>query len=168
MAVTSIQYIESFHNFVQKREVMKRLHFRNEKAFLEKLDGKVYAVCDKNGRYLCDVIEEDYLRLIDAGVLINLDDNLDVFNNLVLDLANFKEVFTHEHHVVIFLNFLSDKYLNAQIYLDRKMLIALTRVQAHCDQLLSEDHRKIMRNLAGTTQMIQENLGESETERIAK
>lgn len=77
MAVTSIQYIESFHNFVQKREVMKRLHFRNEKAFLEKLDGKVYAVCDKNGRYLCDVIEEDYLRLIDAGVLINLDDNLD-------------------------------------------------------------------------------------------
>ena len=77
MAVTSIQNIESFHNFARKSEVMKRLHFRNEKAFLEKLDGKVYAVCDKNGRYLCDVIEEDYLRLIDAGVLINLDDNLD-------------------------------------------------------------------------------------------
>jgi len=56
---------------------MKRLHFRNEKAFLEKLDGKVYAICDKSGHYLCDVIEEDYLRLVDAGVLINLDDNLD-------------------------------------------------------------------------------------------
>lgn len=47
----------------------------------------------------------------------NLDDNLDVFNNLVLDLANFKEVFTHEHHVVIFLNFLSDKYKNIKISL---------------------------------------------------
>lgn len=67
-----------------------------------------------------------------------------------------------------FYNFLSDKYLNAQIYLDRKMLIALTRIQAHCDQLLSEDHRKIMRDLAGTAQIIQENLGESETERITK
>ena len=54
---------------------MKRLYFRSEKAFLEKLDGKVYAVCDKNGRYLCDVIEEDYLKLLDAGILIDLDDN---------------------------------------------------------------------------------------------
>ena len=77
MAATSIQHIKSFHNFARKNEVMKRLHFKNENTFLEKLDGKVYAVCDKNGRYLCDVIEEDYLRLIDAGVLINLDDNLD-------------------------------------------------------------------------------------------
>ena len=67
----------SFRNFAQKSKFMKRLHFRNEKAFLEKLDGKVYAICDKNGHYLCDVIEEDYLRLVDAGVLINLDDNLD-------------------------------------------------------------------------------------------
>lgn len=67
----------SFRNFAQKSKNMKRLHFRNEKAFLEKLDGKVYAICDKNGHYLCDVIEEDYLRLVDAGVLINLDDNLD-------------------------------------------------------------------------------------------
>lgn len=56
---------------------MKRLFFRNEEAFLEKLDGKVYAVCDKQGHYLCDVIEEDYLRLIDAGILIDLDENRD-------------------------------------------------------------------------------------------
>lgn len=28
---------------------MKRLFFRSEEAFLEKLDGKVYEVCDKQG-----------------------------------------------------------------------------------------------------------------------
>lgn len=56
---------------------MKRLFFRSEEAFLEKLDGKVYEVCDKQGHYLCDVIEEDYLRLIEAGILIDLDENRD-------------------------------------------------------------------------------------------
>ncbi len=56
---------------------MKRLYFSSEETFLEELDGKVYAVCDKNGRYLCDVIEEDYLRLLDAGILVDLCDNLD-------------------------------------------------------------------------------------------
>lgn len=67
----------SFRNFAQKSRIMKRLFFRSEKAFFEKLDGKVYAICDKQGHYLCDVIEEDYLRLIDAGILINLDENRD-------------------------------------------------------------------------------------------
>ena len=75
--MTSTLHIEPFRNFASKSEVMKRLYFRSEEAFLEKLDGKVYAVCEKNGRYLCDVVEEDYLRLIEAGVLINLDDNRD-------------------------------------------------------------------------------------------
>lgn len=74
---STILYIKSFRNFAQKSKAMKRLFFNSEKAFLKKLDGKVYAVCDKQGHYLCDVIEEDYLRLIDAGVLINLDDNFD-------------------------------------------------------------------------------------------
>ena len=54
---------------------MKRMCFRSEETFLERLDGKVYAVCDKQGHYLCDVVEEDYLRLIDAGILVNLDEN---------------------------------------------------------------------------------------------
>ena len=55
---------------------MKRLTFRSKEAFLKKLDGKVYAVCNKKGRYLCDIIEDDYLRLLHAGVLVNLDDDL--------------------------------------------------------------------------------------------
>lgn len=56
---------------------MKRLYFSSNEAFLKKLDGKVYAVCDKNGRYLCDVIEDDFQRLLDAGILVDLCDNLD-------------------------------------------------------------------------------------------
>lgn len=72
-----MSHIDSFLNFAQKSEVMKRLHFNNEEAFLKELDGKVYAVCDKNGRYLCDVTEDDYLRLLDAGILVNLCDNID-------------------------------------------------------------------------------------------
>ena len=77
MTSTLIPQIQSFSNFAQKSKVMKRLFFRSEKAFLEKLDGKVYAICDKHGHYLCDIIEDDYLRLIDAGIIINLDDNRD-------------------------------------------------------------------------------------------
>lgn len=70
---------------------MKRLHFSSEETFLRELDGKVYAVCDKNGRYLCDVIEDDYLRLLDAGILVNLCDNLnytdmDTDSNVILTL----------------------------------------------------------------------------------
>lgn len=56
---------------------MKRLYFSSEETFLKKLDGKVYAVCDKNGRYLCDVIEDDFLRLLDAGILVNKDEKRD-------------------------------------------------------------------------------------------
>ena len=77
MADRNIPHIGYYRNFAQKSEVMKRLYFSSEEAFLEKLDGKVYAVCDKNGRYLCDVIEDDYLRLLDAGILVDLCENLD-------------------------------------------------------------------------------------------
>jgi hypothetical protein len=72
--ISQIQYIRTF---AQNSKVMKRMCFISEEAFLEKLDEKVYAVCDKQGRYLCDVVEEDYLRLIDAGILVNLDENRD-------------------------------------------------------------------------------------------
>lgn len=77
MSSTVIPQIQSFCNFAQKSKVMKRMYFRSEEAFLEKLDGKVYAVCDKQGHYLCDVFEGDYRRLIDAGILVNLDENRD-------------------------------------------------------------------------------------------
>ena len=40
----------------------------------------------------------------------DLDENLDVFNKLVLDLANSNEKFTDEHHAVILLNSMPDQY----------------------------------------------------------
>lgn len=54
---------------------MKRMYFKSEKDFLQELDGKVYSVSDKNGRYLCDVIEDDYLKLLDIGILDDLNNS---------------------------------------------------------------------------------------------
>lgn len=77
MTIVPLSHNEILFNFAIKSKVMKRLYFSSEETFLKKVDGKVYAVCDKNGRYLCDVIEDDYLRLLDAGILANLCDNSD-------------------------------------------------------------------------------------------
>lgn len=70
---------------------MKRLYFKSERHFLQELDGKVYAVSDKNGRYLCDVIEEDYLKLLDVGILVDYDisideKNMDMDSNVTLTI----------------------------------------------------------------------------------
>ena len=68
---------------------MKRMYFKSEKDFLQELDGKVYAVSDKNGRYLCDVIEDDYLKLLDIGILDDLNNGweyCDVDSNAILTI----------------------------------------------------------------------------------
>ena len=54
---------------------MKRMYFKCEKDFLQELDGKVYAVSDKNGHYLCDILEDDYKKLLDIGILDDLNNN---------------------------------------------------------------------------------------------
>lgn len=77
MTIAPLSHNGFLCNFAIKSKVMKRLYFSSEETFLKELDGKVYAVCDKNGRYLCDVIEDDYLSLLDAGILVNLCDNSD-------------------------------------------------------------------------------------------
>jgi len=77
MTIVPLSHNGFLCNFAIKSKVMKRLYFSSEETFLKELDGKVYAVCDKNGRYLCDIIEDDFLRLLDAGILVNLCDNLD-------------------------------------------------------------------------------------------
>ena len=56
---------------------MRRLTFASETEFLQDLDGKVYAVCDYNGHYLCDILEDDYVNLIDAKILADFDEVLD-------------------------------------------------------------------------------------------
>lgn len=56
---------------------MKKLTFKNEEEFLNKLDGQVYAISKDDGDYICDILEEDYIKLLDAGVLIDLNENPD-------------------------------------------------------------------------------------------
>ena len=56
---------------------MKTLYFESKESFLLALDGKVYAVCDNKGHFLCDILEDDYITLIDANILVDLDEDLD-------------------------------------------------------------------------------------------
>ena len=77
MTNSAISHIESFRNFAPKSELMRRLCFSSTETFLNELDGKVYAICEKNGRYLCDIVEDDYLRLMDARILVDLDESRD-------------------------------------------------------------------------------------------
>ena len=62
---------------------MKRLDFNNEQDFLSALDGKVYAISNGDGSYLCDVLEADYTRMLDEGICVNLDDTDDLLTELV-------------------------------------------------------------------------------------
>lgn len=77
MTIPPIEHNGIRCNFATKSGVMKRLRFSSTETFLKEFDGKVYAVCDINGRYLCDVIEEDCLKLLDSGILVDLDENRD-------------------------------------------------------------------------------------------
>lgn len=60
---------------------MRKLEFNNEQEFLNELDGKVYAISNGDGEYLCDVLEEDYLKLLNEGVCINLDEEPNICIN---------------------------------------------------------------------------------------
>ena len=52
---------------------MRKLYFKDENEFLSALDGKVYAISNGDGNYLCDILEDDYLMLLDDGICVNLD-----------------------------------------------------------------------------------------------
>lgn len=53
---------------------MKILKFNSQEEFLKALDGKVYAISAKNGDFLCDILEEDLLKLLDERIIIDLSD----------------------------------------------------------------------------------------------
>ena len=60
---------------------MRTIKFNSEEEFLKELDGKVYAISDKGGEFLCDILEDDLCKLLDSGVIINLcDTSVDCFN----------------------------------------------------------------------------------------
>lgn len=45
--------------------------FKNDREFLKELDGKIYAISDLNGNFICDVLEEDLITLEDHDVISN-------------------------------------------------------------------------------------------------
>lgn len=52
---------------------MKKLEFPTQEAFLKELDGEVYAISDNKGKFVCNILEEDYLKLRENGEVVNLD-----------------------------------------------------------------------------------------------
>ena len=72
-------------------------------------DGKVYAISNADGSYLCDVLEDDYCKLLDEGLCVNLDDKDDwltdqvkvknTFSQYILtqNLNLFEQVMFKEH-----------------------------------------------------------------------
>lgn len=43
---------------------------------VEKLDGYIYGIMDKDGKVICDIVEPDYINLVSEGI-INEDNIVD-------------------------------------------------------------------------------------------
>lgn len=72
---------------------MRDIVFESERDFLYALDGKVYAVCNGNGMVICDILEDDYIRLVDTNKLI---DRTSLHNDTIISSESdyiLKEVF---------------------------------------------------------------------------
>ena len=51
---------------------MKLMYFKEESTFLRLLDGKVYCIADElNKEFLCDILEEDFITLTEAGIIVD-------------------------------------------------------------------------------------------------
>lgn len=56
---------------------------KNEKELVEKYDGKIYAIfCKRHSKALFDVLEEDYIEMVNKGIIDEsctiLDKNADI------------------------------------------------------------------------------------------
>jgi hypothetical protein len=48
---------------------MKVFSFKTENDFLERFDGSIYSVLDRQDVYLCDLLVEDYIKLLNDGIV---------------------------------------------------------------------------------------------------
>lgn len=62
--------------------------FSAEREFIDMLDGKVYAIMDANGKFICNVQEEDWMVLSDKGYIDH--DNCLVANDYKNDVLQQK------------------------------------------------------------------------------
>lgn len=82
---------------------MRTVKFNSEEEFLKELDGKVYAISDKGGEFLCDILEDDFCKLLDSDDIINLCDtsvdysNINAYSDYIIssgvDEDKFKEMY---------------------------------------------------------------------------
>ena len=82
---------------------MRTIKFNSEEEFLKELDGKVYAISGKNGKFICDILEDDLCKLLDSGDVIDLCDtsvdysNINAYSDYIIssdvDEDKFKELY---------------------------------------------------------------------------
>lgn len=51
------------------------LIFKDEKEMISKLSGKIYAIYDTDNNFLGDLFEEDFVHLVDRGIIVDLTEN---------------------------------------------------------------------------------------------
>ena len=56
---------------------MRQIVYNSMTEFIAELDGYVYAICNGNGEYICDVLQDEYIELFDSGKLIDDWDGID-------------------------------------------------------------------------------------------
>lgn len=80
--------------------------YRNEQAMTNALDGKIYAISDIDGKHLCDILQEDYIRLTDDLTIISTSEtvkDIPYFSDWVVAKPEGREKVLGCRLVVIFL-----------------------------------------------------------------
>lgn len=81
------------------------LIYRNQKEVLERLDNKLYTISDTDGKYLCDLLEQDYTNLTDELIILDrnlCEDEIDYMSDWVLaDEAYNQEVMSRRVAIIL-------------------------------------------------------------------
>lgn len=66
------------HEYVEKKynDYHVIYTFNTYNDMVEKLDGYIYGIMDKDGKVICDIVEPDYINLVSEGI-INEDNMVD-------------------------------------------------------------------------------------------
>jgi hypothetical protein len=62
------------HGFIREKYGTNTFIFNTRKEMLLALDGRIYGIIDISGKVVCDVMEDDYIYLLDNGYID--DDNI--------------------------------------------------------------------------------------------
>lgn len=99
---------ELYRKIQAEREIGYKylLIYRNEQEMTNVLDGNIYAISDINGKHLCDILQEDYIRLTDDLTIISTSEtekDIPYFSDWVVAEPEGREKVLGYRLVVIFL-----------------------------------------------------------------